>query len=148
PAAKADFIPMDQLERLRDRVCHRPDPQLGPPARLRLRVGAGAYALSGVVHTTATVLDQLASLAAEPLTPWDALICPSRSVAESLQALLSRQGDYLRWRFGADAKVPELNLPLIPLGAPCDDFVFGQAERAEARAALGLADDEVVALFV
>src|SRR5215471_17106576 len=74
PAAKADFIPMGQLERLKDRVCHRPDPQLGLPARLRLRVGAGAYALSGVVHTTATVLDQLASLAAEPLTPWDALI--------------------------------------------------------------------------
>jgi len=148
PAAQAEFIALDQLERLAGRVCHRPDPQLGPAAQLRLRVGAGAYALTGVVHTTATVLGQLASLTAEPLAPWDALICPSRSVVESLQALHGRQAEYLRWRFGREAQVPTLNLPLIPLGVHCRDFEFSADARAEARAALGIADDEVVALFV
>jgi glycosyltransferase involved in cell wall biosynthesis len=148
PAAKSEFIAHEQLEQLAGRVCHRPDPQLGPPARLRLRVGAGAYALSGVVHTTATVLDQLASLTSEPLAPWDALICPSRSVVESLETLFGMQAEYLRWRFGAGVAVPKLNLPLIPLGVTCDDFVFPGEERAAARAALGLAEDEVAALFV
>jgi glycosyltransferase involved in cell wall biosynthesis len=148
PAATSEFIPHEQLERLAGRICHRPDPQLGAPARLRLRVGAGAYALCGVVHTTATVLDQLASLTSEPLAPWDALICPSRSVVESLETLFGMQAEYLRWRFGPQAAIPKLGLPQIPLGVTCDDFVFASAERAEARATLGLAEDEVAALFV
>jgi glycosyltransferase involved in cell wall biosynthesis len=148
PGRETGWIPLDQLERLAGRVCHRPDPQLGPEARLRLRVGAGAYALTGVVHTTATVLDQLAGLLAEPLTPWDALICPSQAVAASLETLHAAQADYLRWRFGAEAKVAPLNLPVIPLGAHCDDFVFSGAERAAARQTLGLAEGEVAALFV
>ena len=149
PAAAARWLSNDNLEGLAAcGVCHRPDPQLGPEARLRLRIGAGAYALTGVVHTTATVLDQLASLVSEPLMPWDALICPSRSIAQTLDALHAAESDYLRWRFGPAATPPRLNLPIIPLGVHCDDFVFSEAERAAARHALGLAPDEVMALYV
>ena len=149
PTLRADWIAQEQLERLAEAgVCHRPDPQLGREARLRLRAGPGAYALSGVVHTTASILDQLSSLLAEPLTPWDALICPSQAIARTLNELFAAQGDYLRWRFGSDAQVAPLQLPVIPLGVHADDFAFSADERAEARRTLGLADDEVVALFV
>jgi glycosyltransferase involved in cell wall biosynthesis len=149
PAVRADWIAQEQLERLAGAgVCHRPDPQLGREARLRLRAGPSAYALSGVVHTTASVLDQLASLLAEPLTPWDALICPSQAIARTLTELFGAQADYLRWRFGPHAVVAPLQTPVIPLGVHTGDFAFTPAERAEARRTLGLAEDEVVALFV
>jgi glycosyltransferase involved in cell wall biosynthesis len=149
PAAEAPWVPHDQLERLaKVGVCYRPDPQLGPEARLRLRVGAGAYALTGVLHTSATILDQLASLVSEPLTPWDALICPSKAVAESVQGVHAAEAEYLRWRFGGQVNPPTVQTPVIPLGVHCDDFVFDAGERAGARQALGLEADEVVALYV
>jgi alpha-maltose-1-phosphate synthase len=149
PTAPAQWIANDQLERFAQLgACHRPDPQLGPEARLRLRVGPQSYALTGVVHTAATVLDQLASLAAEPLTPWDALVCPSQAVAEAVRQLHEAEADYLRWRLGGPPAAPLLRTPVIPLGVQCDDFAFDAGERAAARRALGLADDEVTALFV
>ena len=103
----------------------------------------------GVTHTIAShsAMDAITGLLAGPVMPWDALICTSRAVQHTVQALLQEQADYLRWRMAAQQLVlPQF--PLIPLGVHCSDFEFTAAERAAARQALGIAADEVVALFV
>jgi glycosyltransferase involved in cell wall biosynthesis len=149
PAASSAWIPQVHLERLvRQGLAHRPDPQIGFEARQRLRVGAGAYGLTGVVHTTATALDSFARLVGEPLTPWDALICPTRSAAKSLENVFDEAGAYYGWRFGPDARIAAPRLAPIPLAVHWADFQFGEAERAASRQALGIAPNEVVALFV
>jgi glycosyltransferase involved in cell wall biosynthesis len=149
PAAPSAWVPQVHLERLaRQGLAHRPDPQIAIEARQRLRIGAGAYGLTGVVHTTATALDSFASLVAEPLTPWDALICPTESAARSLQNVFDEAADYYRWRFGPDARIAAPRLAPIPLAVHWTDFQFADGERAAAREALGVGPDEVVALFV
>ncbi|MEI9963371.1 MAG: hypothetical protein WDM92_00275 [Caulobacteraceae bacterium] len=123
---------------------------LGQWSRLRLRVGPAAYSLCGVTHTTAShaAMDAITDLLSAPVMPWDALICTSSAVLDTVQVVLEAEAASLRWRFGPEAKLTRPQLPVIPLGVHCADFEIAEDERAAARAALGVAPDEVVALFV
>jgi starch synthase len=136
--------------RLADPGCvYFPGPGLGDFAWRRMAAGDRAYSLCGVTHTTAShaAMDAIARLMTAPLREWDALVCTSNAVRDSLRVLLEAQADYLRWRLGATRfELPQL--PLIPLGVHCADYVFPAEERARARAALGIAESDVVALFV
>ncbi|MBS0363429.1 MAG: glycosyltransferase family 4 protein, partial [Proteobacteria bacterium] len=89
-----------------------------------------------------------ADLLSAPVAPWDALVCTSQAVAETVRRLHEAEGEALRWRFGRDVAQTTPQLPIIPLGVHCADFEFTGEERAAARGALGLAPDEVAALFV
>ncbi len=128
-----------------------PGPVIDGLAGLRLRQGPHAFSLCGVTHTTAAAaaMRSLTSLRTAPLMPWDALICTSAAVAETVAVQLEAERDYLLWRFGAGIVLPELpQLPVIPLGVHAGDFEFAADERARARQALGLADDALVILYV
>jgi glycosyltransferase involved in cell wall biosynthesis len=81
-----------------------------------------------------------------PLAPWDALICTSAAVVQTVRSVLEAQADYLRWRLGATIFAPPL-LPLIPLGINAADFAFTPAQRATARARIGAAPDTLIVLF-
>ena len=131
-------------------VCHMPHPALGPDARLRLRTGPAKYSLCGVTHTTSTgrTMDALASVLTDPLEPWDAIICTSQAVLETIRRVHEVEAEYLKWRFGAQARIAAPQLPVIPLGVHCDDFAFAAGERDAARDAMGIGPSEVVALFV
>ncbi|HET7882366.1 MAG TPA: glycosyltransferase family 4 protein, partial [Acetobacteraceae bacterium] len=72
----------------------------------------------------------------------------SSAVAATVRLLLQSEIEALRWRFGGSIAVTLPQLPVIPLGVHCADFIIAPRERATARAALGIAADEVVALFV
>ncbi|MFH1020057.1 MAG: glycosyltransferase family 4 protein, partial [Pseudomonadota bacterium] len=151
PSATAAWVPADRLDLLaRIGTLYLPGPGLDDAARLRLRAGAAAYSLAGVTHTTAShgAMDAIAGLLSAPVMPWDALICTSTAVAGTVKVLLEAELEYLRWRFGNTLAVTLPQLPIIPLGVHCGDFVFPPAERSAARAALGIGEDEVVALFV
>jgi glycosyltransferase involved in cell wall biosynthesis len=143
-----DLAGLDGLNRLG--VCHRPDPAIGLEARLRLRVGSARHCLTGVTHTTASegAVRQLVDLLGEPLMPWDAVICTSQAVAETVRRLHAPQADYLRWRHGPDVALAAPQLPVIPLGVHSADFEFTSEERAAARSELNLEADNVLALFV
>nr|WP_290429086.1 glycosyltransferase family 4 protein [Caenimonas aquaedulcis] len=80
--------------------------------------------------------------------PWDALICTSNAVVSTVRVVLEAQRDYLRWRFGTQLALTTPQFPVIPLGVHCKDFDLAPDERRLARQALGIGDDEVVALFV
>ncbi|MDB5641421.1 MAG: glycosyl transferase group 1 [Hyphomicrobiales bacterium] len=131
---------------------HLSDPQLARHARLRQAVGHAAYSLTGLTHTIASpgdgAMGLIADMAVGPVMPWDALICTSEAVKASVVTLLETQDEYLRWRVGAQAAAPRPELPVIPLGVHCGDFDGFEPLRAERRAALGLAEDEVAFLFL
>lgn len=137
----------DQLSRVG--ALYRPDPILADLAFTRLRASPRAWSILGVTHTTATTraMHALSDLVAAPLFPWDALICTSRAVRDTVTDSLEKEADYLRWRFGSVAiTLPQL--PVIPLGVHCDDFEFTEEQRRAARAELGFGATDVVFLFV
>ena len=131
----------------------RPDVMLVAGARLRLRAGPAAYSLCGVTHTMATdkVQGLLAAMPLEPLMPWDAVICTSRAAQGVARRVMDAAEAQLHWmtRGGGDRPGPLPNrpmLPVIPLGVHCDDYGFSAADRAAARAELGLAPETVAFL--
>ncbi|MDZ4370807.1 MAG: glycosyltransferase family 4 protein [Phenylobacterium sp.] len=152
PAADVNWIHADQLGRLTELgVLYLADATVATHARLRLRASLTAFSLCGVTHTTAShgAMDEIAALYREAVAPWDALICTSTAVLETVRRVHAAESDYLRWRLGPEVRLPDLpQLPVIPLGVHCDDYAFGDDLRAQARQALDLAEDVVVGLFV
>lgn len=111
--------------------------------------GARSWSLCGVNHTLSS--DRMMSAITEwltlPIQPWDAVICTSTVSRNVIVKLLERQADYLRQRVGA-TKFITPQLPVIPLGVDCNAQNGYASHRDKARAALGLAADEVVVLFL
>jgi len=151
PEAAAQWLPPGVFDALR-KVGHlyMPGPDIGALARERLRAGPSAWSITGVTHTTAShgAMDAIADLAVAPVMPWDALICTSRAAAGTVRIVLDAQREYLKWRFGSGISTTLPQLPVIPLGVHCADFVFSPEDQRLARQALAIADDEIVALFV
>lgn len=128
---------------------YHPAPGIDRLAWRRLGVGERRYSLCGITHTTAshTVMSAIANLLVAPVRSWDAVICTSRMVRDSVRHLLERQAEYLGARLGAQRfELPQL--PLIPLGVHSADLRFDADARAEARRRLGIAEDDVAFLYV
>ena len=128
-----------------------PGPQLTPLANLRLRRGADGFSLCGITHTTAShaAMDALTSTIHGPLMPWDAIICTSTAVAETIRFQRDAEQEYLYWRFGQSIKVPEPpQFPVIPLGVHASDYAISPGVRRESRARLKISDEHIVVLFV
>lgn len=125
-------------------------PTIPPPemARFRNRIGPGAYSLFGVTHTISSdrALDGIAALASYPFMPWDALICTSHAAKQVVDTVIAEAQDELRRQTGAD-RFAVVQTPIIPLGVHCDRWAPAAEDRAQARARLGLAADEVAFLF-
>ncbi|MEZ0306635.1 MAG: glycosyltransferase family 4 protein [Ramlibacter sp.] len=151
PAAKAQWLQPGRFDQLA-RVGHlyMPGPTLGDLARQRLRAAPSAWSITGVTHTTAShgAMDSIAGLLSAPVMPWDALVCTSSAVLGTAKVVLEAERDYLRWRFGNQVALTLPQLPVIPLGVHCSDFAVDAEEKRLARQALGIAEDEVVALFM
>ena len=149
--ASAQWIPAHRLDLLHDiGTLYLPGPGIDTAAKLRLRAGNSAYSIVGVTHTTAShrAMDAITSLLTAPVMPWDALICTSTAVLETVKLLLNAEIEALYWRFGSQLKITLPQLPVIPLGIHCDDFDFDANDRAKARSALMIGDDEIVLVFV
>lgn len=151
PQAPFEWIRSADMDRVgRTGVLYLADITVASHARRRLRLGAGAFSLCGVTHTTASQMsmDEISSLLSAPVAPWDALVCTSQAVVDTVKHVHDAEADYLRWRLGRDVRIEGPQLPIIPLGTHCDDYAFTGDRRVEARKALGLEPDEVAALFV
>jgi glycosyltransferase involved in cell wall biosynthesis len=136
-----------QLERFG--TLYHPAPGIERLAWRRLGIGERRYSLCGVTHTTAShaVMSTIANLLVAPLRSWDAVICTSRVVRDSVREVLERQADYLRGRLGAQRfELPQL--PLIPLGVHCRDFAFDEAARIAARRQFGIGEQDVAFLYL
>lgn len=138
------------LGHLRHSGClYVPQPGLHDLAWQRARVGERTFSLCGVTHTTAShaVMDALSELPASALRPWDAIICTSSAVLQTVEKLVARRMDYLRWKLGAN-RLELPMLPVIPLGVHSSDFIFSAQERVAARQLLQIEANDVVVLFV
>ena len=130
-------------------VVYYPGPGIGEHAFQRSAFGHGAWSLCGITHTTSSAgaMDALADLITAPVQPWDALICTSTAVKNNVERLLQAQVDYLKYRLGISRLVlPQL--PVIPLGIHTQDFAFIEAQKAQARATLGVDEHTLVVLFM
>jgi D-inositol-3-phosphate glycosyltransferase len=110
------------------------------------------YSLVGLIHTIAPpfLRTQIAASALAPVHPWDAVICTSPSVQAAIQEMFAVQEAWMAERFGA-TRQPQPQLPLIPLGVDVPRLMAQGADpaaRASLRSRLGLADDDLLVLWV
>ena len=155
PLRSARWVSFDAPERLAETGClFYPSPTIADQAWLRRAHDQRAWSLCGITHTTAsdTVMEAIGSFATSPLQPWDAIICTSQAVRDTLAGVLDEWGDYLESRLGAPVgtgrKAVTLQLPVIPLGIDTASFEPDPAARATFRATYDIADDAVAALFL
>ncbi|WP_323795329.1 glycosyltransferase family 4 protein [Nisaea sp.] len=116
--------------------------------------GDRSYSIVGVVHTLAppAIREYISRCLVSPIQPWDALICTSPSVKQGLEQMFGDLGRFIADRGGTTASVlPMPHLPVIPLGVDASSIARRMAEvggRDQARAALQIADDEIVVLWL
>jgi glycosyltransferase involved in cell wall biosynthesis len=156
PAAAIRIVPGSGLNQIPAREAGallRGQPDLSNLAWLRrISVGDRAYSLIGLVHTLAPPLIRqiIAASLVAPMHPWDAIICTSPSVRDAVGEMFDGWGDYLAERTGG--KPPRRPaLPVIPLGVEAKrfaDFADRPEARAKVRGELGLADEDVLVLWV
>ncbi|MGF1641909.1 MAG: glycosyltransferase family 4 protein [Rhodospirillales bacterium] len=147
------WIPRGAIARLAEPGCLMcPGPGLSEFAWGRRHLDQRAFSLCGITHTTASAaaMDDIGQLLVAPIQSWDALICTSQCVRDTVRQVLGDWGDYLAERIGARPRAG-VQLPIIPLGVDCDRFA-GTPETAAARVDIrmrnGIAEDDVVVLFV
>lgn len=131
-------------------VLNYPSPFNDTLAWQRTRHGETHFALCGVTHTisSAEVMKQLANYVHGPYTPWDALICTSKSVLTAVHGIWETQTEFLSRRLGQTLKPAMPMTPVIPLGVHTDDFVFNTEQRIAGRTRFGFDPDSIVVLFV
>ncbi|WP_210528621.1 glycosyltransferase family 4 protein [Rubellimicrobium arenae] len=113
----------------------------------RQRLGPEKVSLVGLTHTVSTrrIIEGFHALMSEPVEPWDAIICTSRAVRSVVARQFEAEAQYFRQRFGA-TRVPQPQLPVIPLGVEAAAFRPRAGARAAMRAAQGTPDDAVVVM--
>ena len=151
PEARFEWVSPNNLDYIsKVGALYLADITVATHSRLRLRTGAASYSLCGVTHTTASLgaMDEIAALLREPVMSWDALVCTSTAVVDTVKRIHDAQRELHQWQFGAPYPNEGPMLPVIPLGAHWQDYDFDADTRARARQALDIADDEVVGLFV
>jgi len=145
-----DWLARHELSRIAETGClFTPTPANTTEAWNRRIMGATSYSICGITHTTASAgaMDAVANMLLAPVEPWDALICTSRAVVTSLNQLLVGTAEYLRERLAPTAW-PKLRLETIPLGVNAADFARDEGHRQAWRDRLGVADEDIVVLFV
>ena len=124
-----------------------PTPAYQNAAWQRARTDPRSCSLVGVTHTVSTrnIIDSLHHLMLQPVHPWDAIICTSRAVQSVLQQQFAMEAEYIRSRFGA-SRVPQPQLPVIPLGINADDFSRTDIARIAMRDRFETPTDAVVVM--
>lgn len=122
-----------------------PSPNYSAEAWRRAPYGTGAYALSGITHTTSTqaVMEGWLNLRVAPVAEWDAVICTSRAVQASVTFQLDLIDAHLKRQLNASLRQRPL-LPVIPLGIHCDDFTPDPVAGKALRDRLGAGPQDVV----
>jgi starch synthase len=134
-----------QRQLIRDR------PSLDGRESLDQNKNGGSFSFCGLAHAISGTEagEVLQDYILSPSEASDAIICPSHAVAGAIRAFWSHYGDYLKKRFGTSYQCP-VQLPVIPLGVDIEKFATRVTpdKRAAQRQKLGIAEDEIVLLWV
>jgi glycosyltransferase involved in cell wall biosynthesis len=149
-AGRVDWIGPTEPRRLEQFGClYHPSAAIGRLAWRRLALGDRGYSLCGITHGVAThaAMSAIAGWLTAPVRSWDAVICTSRAVRDSVRLVLEAQAGYLRAQVGAQRfELPQL--PVIAPGVHWRDRQYGAAQRATARRTLGIDAGDVAFLFL
>lgn len=113
----------------------------------RQRLGPEKCSLVGITHTVSTrrVIEGIHTTLNEPVEDWDAIICTSRAVQSVVARQFEIEAEYMRRRYCA-TRVPQPQLPIIPLGIRTQDFARSDQLRQEARNRFCAPEDAFVVL--
>ncbi|MEE2932390.1 MAG: glycosyltransferase [Pseudomonadota bacterium] len=129
----------------------KPEPSIAHMAWNRRQGSQRAYSLCGVSHTmsTSNVMKAVGDCITNPLQSWDAIICPSMAIRDSIHSLWNGWREYLGQRFDSRIRCP-IQTPVIPLGIDCQKFSKNRDPilRVKQREILGVSKDQVVVLFL
>jgi glycosyltransferase involved in cell wall biosynthesis len=130
-------------------VVNLPTPDIGLEAWSRRAAGPRRYGICGITHTTATatIMRILPELLIAPVESYDALICTSSAVRDSVETQLEQVREYLKAEYGPRRR-GELQRVTIPLGVNTEDFTTTPEDRKAWREKLDIPQDAVVALYV
>lgn len=128
---------------------HLPDPSLSLQAWRRRAGDQRGYSITGLTHTTASAgaMDWMTGLLTAPVQDWDALICTSNVVKDTVNFVLEAQAEYFAERLGA-TRFPRPQLPVIPLGVDTAALTPSSDARGAWRQKLGIGADDIAVLFV
>jgi glycosyltransferase involved in cell wall biosynthesis len=131
----------------------RGGPFLSDLAWMRRKAGDRAYSITGLIHSLAppAMREFIAKNITAPIQSWDTLWCTSPSVREALIEMFEGYADFLASRFGGGKPRPFPAMPVIPLGIEVDEIqarLAGAGPRESMRKELGIAEDEIVVLWV
>ncbi|MCP9801755.1 glycosyltransferase family 4 protein [Synechococcus sp. RedBA-s] len=134
-------------------VLLRGQPYLSELAWIRRRASSdSAYSLVGLIHTIAppAIRESIGAAAIAPVHEWDALICTSPSVHQSMVQMFDSWNEHLSERLGA-CRSPRPQLPIIPLAVDVE-AIAENASNLQARQRLrskhAIAEDESLVLWV
>jgi glycosyltransferase involved in cell wall biosynthesis len=126
-----------------------PGPDLNEYSFHRSFHGHDAYSLVGITHTTAShgVMSSLRQIEASSLMPWDAIICTSKSVLDTVHKVVESNRENLNAKNITTSNILP-KFPIIPLGIDNDEFNFSENEKIQARKKLKISKDDIVLIFV
>lgn len=126
-----------------------PGPELAEFSKHRSFFGHHKYSLVGLTHTTAThsVMSSFSSLATEAIMPWDALICTSKSVLNTLNKIIEAREEFLSYTYKKKINLSP-QFPVIPLGINSNEFDFSKEFIKDSRDKLKISDKDIVIVFV
>ncbi len=126
-------------------VLYYPAANIASESWRRADSGTGAWAICGLTHTTSTqgIMNGLFDLRMAPVMEWDAVICTSTAVRNSVLTQIELVDNHIRHRFGVEPP-PRPLFPVIPLGIHTEEFTRDDAARAALRERLGAGPDDVV----
>ncbi len=111
--------------------------------------GHDRYSVVGITHTTASnrVMDGLSSLVFSDAMPWDAIICTSDCVLDTVRKVLDNRYERISKKFKLNKPIyPQL--PIIPLGVDKDEFEFSKEDKKNARSEFNIDKDDIVISYV
>lgn len=145
--------PLQVQAAVRSGVLLSGQPYLTEPAWVRRHAGHDAdYSLVGSIfaYSSPPHREQMMHSALAPVQPWDALICSSPTLRQTVVTTFDSWEEHLRDRLGATG-LPRPQLPVIPFG--CDVEQVGaqsrdEGRRASWRARIGAGPQDVVVYFL
>lgn len=126
-----------------------PSPGISDLASNRSYHGHDSYSIVGITHTTAShnVMSDIAKLPFSNVMPWDAVICTSECVLDTVNKILNHQYDRMSSKFSIKNLVYP-KFPVIPLGIDTDEFNFSDEFVINSRKDLNIGADDIVIVYV
>jgi D-inositol-3-phosphate glycosyltransferase len=141
PADVGKLVGMDDL------VLFTSGPNLARYVPFRQHFVGSAWPICGLTHTISNpfLVWTMAFLSATQLKPWDAVICTTESARAVLERMFASFHESQSFREDAPIRLPDILLPVIPLGV--DPSTVATCEKGAARTILGLPHDSIIYLY-